>query len=444
MSRGNQLEFSTPYLNHWLDMVEDSESPRIFHVWAALFAVSSALGRRCYLPFGTGDIYPNMFALLIGTPGTRKSTAASTAKRILRECTGVRFAPKDTGFQRQGLLDAFRGVENEHAKEFAEAAESLSKTDELSSLLDLARATTVEEESEEETKASFVDEADKHHLALVASEFSQVIGQNNMSMMDFLGERYDGEEYEYKTLKTHVKLPWTLMNMLACSTPISIANALPPQAGGQGFLSRVILVYGAKKYKKVPRPVHPDVEKVARVKDVLSNIYYEMSGAFEESPEAMEYATELYDYTPDISDSRFAYYGERRFTHLIKVAICLCASRGSHRIERVDYEEAHRILRATERGMPDALGEFGLNPLAMLKQEILEQLRASQGPLTMEQVVAMFHRDARSHEITEVINDLIRANQVKVNTLRSGSQVMSAVFSKQNTQDEMMNLLAET
>jgi hypothetical protein len=425
-------------------MVEDTESPRIFHVWSALFAVSAALGRRCYLPFGTGDIYPNMFTLLIGTPGTRKSTAASQAKRVLKSCTGVRFAPKDTGFQRQGLLDAFRGVENEHAKEFAQAAESLSKVDELASLMDLVRATTVAEETEEETKESFVDEADKHHLALVASEFSQVIGQNNMSMMDFLGERYDGEDYEYKTLRTHVKLPWTLMNMLACSTPVSIANALPPAAGGQGFLSRVILVYGAKKYKQVPRPKAPDVEDVSRVKDVLSNIYYELSGAFDETEDAAVYCESLYSYAPDISDSRFAYYGERRFTHLIKVAMCLCASRGSLTIESRDYAEAHRILRATERGMPDALGEFGLNPLAMLKQEILEQLRASQGPLAMEQVVAMFHRDARSHEITEVINDLIRSNQVKVNTLKSGSRVLSAVFSKQSTQDAMMNLLAET
>jgi hypothetical protein len=31
----------------------------------------------------------------------------------------------------------------------------------------------------------------------------------------------------------------------------------------------------------------------------------------------------------------------------------------------------------------------------------------------MEQVVAMFHRDARSREIAEVINDLVKLGQVK-------------------------------
>ena len=106
----------------------------------------------------------------------------------------------------------------------------------------------------------YVDPADKHHMALIASEFSRVVGQSNMAMMDFLGGRYDGEDYEYQTKGTHIKLKDTLFNMLACTTPVSIANALPPQAGGQGFLSRIILVYGAKKYKMVPRPQAPPSE----------------------------------------------------------------------------------------------------------------------------------------------------------------------------------------
>jgi hypothetical protein len=73
-------------------------------------------------------------------------------------------------------------------------------------------------------------------------------------MMDFLGERYDGDDFEYQTKDQLIKLKNTLMSMVACSTPVSISNSLPPQAGGQGFLSRIILVYGAKKYKSVPWP----------------------------------------------------------------------------------------------------------------------------------------------------------------------------------------------
>lgn len=432
----NEISFRSKYLNDYLAMVEDTESPRIFHIWSAIFAISAALGRRCYLPSGTFNVYPNHYVLLVGTPGTRKTTAASLSKRILKASSGVRFAPSDTGFQRQGFILALQGGGNQD-KEFLNGHEL--KEDSISSLMELEQITN----SPEEAEAQVIAEADKHHIAVVASEFSRVIGQNNLAMMDFLGERYDGEDYEYQTKGTHIKLESTLMNMIACTTPVSIANSLPPAAGGQGFLSRIILVYGARKYKFVPRPKAPSSELVERVKDVVKRVYYELNGQFTETKSAMEHYVELYRYPIDIADSRFGYYSERRATHLVKLAMCLAAARGSIEIDKPDYEEAHRILRATEHGMPDALGEFGMNPLAMLKQEILEQLRATQGPMTLEQIVSLFHRDARTHEISEVINDLLKTNLVKQTQAKSGTRYLSAVFTKANTEDAMMQLLIE-
>lgn len=434
-----QIRFNSEYLNDYLRMVEDTESPRIFHIWSAIFAVAASLGRRCYLPFGTFDVFPNHYILFVGTPGTRKTTAASLGKRMIKQATGVRFAPSDTGGQRQGLIVALQGPSTDNT-EFLDGAQLASKNDGLSSLSELMDITN---QPDEEALQSFVDQADRHHLAIVASEFSRIIGINNMSMMDFLGERYDGEDYEYQTKGTYIKLNNTLINMLACTTPVSIANSLPPQAGGQGFLSRIILVYGAKKYKLVPRPSAPNVDLVGRIKDVLDYAYREMSGGFEETPDARRYCESLYGYNIEITDSRFGYYAERRYTHLLKLAMCIAASRGTMTIELVDYEEAHKILKATELGMPDALGEFGMNPLAQLKQEILETLRASMTPHTLEQIIAMFHRDARSSEIAEVVNDLIKTKQVMMQQTKSGQRLISATFSKQNTEDAMMQTLRE-
>lgn len=430
------IQFSTDYLNKYMALVEDTESPRIFHIWSAIFDIAAALGRRCYLPFGAGRIYPNHYILLVGTPGTRKSSAASMGKRLLKASTGVRFAPSDTGGQRQGLLIALQGPEDQ-SKEFLGAAEMGSTDTSISSLTQLAEISSIPPD-----EYQYVDVADKHHLAIIASEFSRIIGQNNMSMMDFLGERYDGEDYEYHTKGTHIKLKDTLINMLACTTPVSIANSLPPQAGGQGFLSRIILVYGARKYKQVARPMPIDPDLEAQVKDIVESVY-QMNGEFTETPDAEAYAISLYGYRINITDSRFAYYAERRYTHLLKLAMCLCATRGEYEIQHRDYEEAHRILIATEYGMPDALGEFGLNPLAMLKQQILEHLRENQGPLAMEQITALFHRDARTHEIMEVVNDLTNMRLVKVQTARTGGTIVSALYTKEDTEDQMMQLLVE-
>lgn len=432
------IKFDNDYLDPYMEMVEDTESPRIMHLWSALFNVSSALGRRCWLPFGPMELFPNQYVLMVGTPASRKSTAANIAKRLLKESTGVRFAPADTGGQRQGLVLAMQGNPDE-SKEFLGAQELGSKNTGLASLTDLEEVTNT---PEDET-ASYVAEADKHHIAAVANEFSRFIGQNNHGMLDFLVERWDGDDYEYKTRQSSIKLKNTLLNLLACTTPSSLNLAMPPQAGGQGFLSRMILVFGAKKYREIPRPSVPDQDLVLRVKDTLDHIYYNHNGAFHETPDARAYSEGLYGWTLEISDPRFAYYAERRYTHLLKLAMVLAATRRSLTIVKEDYELAHRILRATERGMPDALGEFGMNPLAVLKQEILEQMRASQGPVSMEQIISMFHRDARAHEMSEVINDLLRSKQIKRIQLPTGQTVLSAVYSRKDTEDEMLKLLAE-
>ena len=84
-----------------------------------------------------------------------------------------------------------------------------------------------------------------------------------------------------------------------------------------------------------------------------------------------------------------------------------------------------------------------MNPLAALKQDILEQLRAQQGPLLMEQIISMFHRDARSSEIMEVVNDLIKSRQVVMTTTKDNKRVVSAQFKLGSTEDSMMSLLAE-
>lgn len=438
----SDLKFNSEYLNNYLKMVEDSESPRIFHVWSALFGLSAALGRRCHLPFGTFDIFPNQYVLLIGTPGTRKSTAASLSKKLLRKSTNVRFSPSDTGGQRQGLVLALEGPKEDVEKEYMDGLELGSRNaDSLMSLTQLNEITNIPDE-EADAPEDIVADKDKHAIVHVASEFSRVIGQNNTSMLDFLGERYDGEDYEYQTRQSHIKLENTLINMLACTTPTSLNLSMPPAAGGQGFLSRIILVYGAKKYKKVARPVPPDSLLVSSVKSTLREAYYSLGGEFRESDAAAKFCTDLYDYDVGISDARFQYYLERRFTHLIKLAMALAASRESMQIEVDDYEEAHRILRATEHGMPEALGEFGMNPLAAIKQEILEQLRASQGPLTLGQLVAMFHREAKTSEITEVITDLVRIDAVKANQLKNGERVFSAKYNNKSTEEKMLSILA--
>lgn len=433
------LEFNSQFLNDYMRMVEETESPRLMHVWAALSGMSACLGRRCWFPFGPMRIFPNQFVVLVGTPGTRKSTAMGIMKRQLRKSTGIRFAPADTAGQRQGLVEAMKGVEAQ--KEFLNGVELAVADNSLAGLTldDVAEITDSPEEAELTT---YISAADKHHIMVTATELSRFIGQNNLQMLDFLVTMWDGEDYEYQTKGGLTVLKNPLINLLSCTTPVSINNSMPPAAGGQGFLSRMILVYGSRKYKSVPRPSEPNQDDVDAVRAGFNRAYYELSGEFQETPDARVYCESLYDYRLEINDPRFGYYHERRQDHLIKLAMALAASRGHSIIVKEDYEEAHRILRATERGMPDALGEFGMNPLAALKQSMLDYIR-QQGGCRVDELRAVFHRDSRASDFMEAVNDLARMNQITMSQLANGSAVLLPKGGFKNAEDDMIKTLSE-
>lgn len=430
-------EFNTPFLNDYMRMVEDTESPRLFHLWSAISGGAAALGRRCYLPFGPITIYPNHFIALVGTPASRKSTAINMMARELKKSTSVKFGPKDTAGQRQGIIEAMRSSTAE-----AEYLDNVELSFGEHSLLGMSVEDVARVTNEPDHDKGIVTAKDKHTVFFAASELSKLIGQNNLSLIDFLTTMYDGDDYDYQTKGGKVELNDPLINLIAGTTPTSLALSMPPAAGGQGFLSRIILVFGARKYKLVPRPEDFDPDIIRDVRNGFNRAYLEVNGEFSETAEARAYSESLYDIALGIDDPRFGYYHERRYIHLIKLAMVLAGLRGSNTIVKDDYVEAHRILRATERGMPDALGQFGMNPLAALKQSMLDYIR-SQGALPLDALRAVFHRDARSNEFMEALNDLTKTKQAAMTQHKDGHVMVAAMMMKDSTEDSMFKALSE-
>jgi hypothetical protein len=436
-----------------MQLVEDTESPRLFHLWSLVGGLSSCLGRRCWYPFGHLKILPNQYIILAGTPGTRKSTAIGLVRKHLEKATGLRFAPEDTGHQRQGFVRALQGPdapkdETDKANKAAEKlAEQLLQM-ESSTMMSLAFGGGSDDGHDDEIQQAIqeweIHRADKHHVVIMSpeAELGQLLGYNNTDMIDFLGPLWNGGRFEYGLKKESVIIEDPLVNMLSATTPMSLHKILPSHSGGQGFMSRIILVYGASKYKIVPRPSRPNEDLVNEVREIYSRIFTEFHGEFSETPEAARFMDELYVKPVEMNDPRFSYYLERRHNHFIKLAMALCASRVSMEISLTDCIEADRILQATERGMPEALGEFGMNPLAALKQNILEYLR-QHGTTPTEELRGVFHRDARMAEFTEAAADLIRLNQVSMRQLPNGQQVLVPKVGLKNTEDDMMRALAQ-
>jgi len=400
----SKLIVENAFLHTYLKYVANTESPTIMQVWSAISAASACMGRHLYLPFGIGDIYPNMFVLLVGPPGTRKSQAIKYASKLVAESTNVRFAPDDTGGQRQGLIAAMEGDEN------------LDSEDQQFEIMDNA-AMVADITSIGNLQVTMGRPEDKHHMFACASEFGTFMGEANSNTTRFLNKVWDGEDYKYKLSNSEKVLKEPLMTIVGGTTTADIARILPAEAIGQGFMSRWILVHAPNKEKRVARPFMHDEYKPALC-DVFHNLSREMSGAIEESKAAGKYLDYMYTHeTVNIQDTRFVYYGERRHTHLIKLAMVLAAASGSQVLSVEDVEQAENILAHTEARMPDALGEFGLTNEGAAKQKMLEFLQASNAPVTLAILWQIMRNDMTRVAFSNTVSDLVNSGKItEINT----------------------------
>lgn len=430
------IDFHSDYIAAYMRAVENTESPRLFHLWASISAVACAIGRKAWVPLGmVGRVFPNHFILLVGPPAVRKSVSLNIAYRLVKESTNVRFAPTDTGGQRQGLIRAMsRGGLIEELNDLVDAGIN----DPFQGLQ------PADIEVMEKLNESMPDTVNRHVIAAYWTELSGALGQANYSMMDFLVQAYDGDDYRYETKHGETTLNETLINILACTTPSSMSVTMPPMAEGHGFLSRFILVHGDENYQNVVWPELPNSDLLMRIKDTLSFVNKNLEGPATVDEEGKRYAESLYTTQLEITDQRFAHYKSRRFTHLLKLSLVLAASRRSLTITKKDLEVAHGILRITERSMPDALGQFGLSPLAKIKQGILEFLRSAGGPVPVQTIHAAFHKDARPQDILDALSDLLVGDAILRTSTSTGTSLYSAKRNKRETiNSEMAHFLIE-
>jgi hypothetical protein len=404
---------SHPFVAQYLKYIENTESPRLMHVWAALGGISAAMGRRCWYQHGSMQIWPNMYIILCGPPAVRKSTAFNIVAKLLRAHTTVRFAPDDTGGQRQGLIAAMAALTGAQKDEDEEIIAALSAVNnnikqEGGNTTNLAELSSALEELGTIT----LDTRDPNTMYIAASELNSILGEGNTALLTFLQKMWDGEPYKYQLKATSSEINNALLGMIAATTPSQIAIAMPPEAVGQGFTSRAVFVYADKKHtRKIARPTL-DNEAEADIAAIYSRVSHEFSGAFVEEPSAAEKMDELYERGITITDPRFVHYADRRHTHLQKLAMSLAASRGEQIIKLIDVNFADQLLLYTEENMPDALGEYGMNKLSAAKQKLLDFLKSSTDPIPTTLLYGMLSRDMTQMDFKNTIIELHNTGKI--------------------------------
>ena len=364
-----------------------TEVPAFFHRWAAIVGLGAYLGRSVSISHGHFQLYPNLYCMLIGTPGTRKSTAIKTMRKLLSQA-GYSTIAADKTSKEKFLLD-LAGDENVSAKE-----------------IDL---------SELNLFGDNVDQTDKEML-IAADEFNDFLGLSNHDFISLLGNLWDYNGTYRSRIKNgkSVAVHNPTISILGGNTPTGFAMAFPTDILGQGFFSRLLLIYGEPTGKKIAFPKANDPYFEAALVEYMLHIKTTTCGCLPIVPVAEKLLEKIYKGWQGMDDVRFDTYSTRRFTHLLKLLPVVVAARAGTRVEESDVVFANTILSHTEHLMPKALGEFGRAKHSDVAHKIVQVLESTGAVLSLSELWKYVVQDLEKlTDLADILRKLTVAEKIQ-------------------------------
>lgn len=374
------------WIQSYVQLTSKNEAPTIYHEWAAIFAISSAMRRKCCLRWADRYIYPNMYIVFVGPPAIGKNTAMMYPDRFLRTLN----IPRSSAFiTKEALIGA------------------------------MERQTT-------EVDLGYTIE--KHcTFSILSEEFSVFIGQQNPGLMNMLTDWFDNKEewsYETKTAGTN-KLQNVFISLLGGATQQSIGAMFPDNLMiGTGFASRIIFVYADKKSKFLPFPVFTEDDKILE-QQLLQDLEQiaGLRGIYQPTQDFIRFwlvfaeAQQLEQVFPPYAESKFEGYLGRRDLHIRKLAMIIRAAKSNDfEITEEDIMDALTLLKRTEIEMVKTFGQLGQSKHASVLTNILALL-SRQKVTEVHTLYQRYMLDASVDEINAMLEGFCAMKKCRWTTL---------------------------
>lgn len=376
--------------NNWLDsylrLMENTEPARLFDKWVGYSVIASALRRKVSLQLGRLVYYPNIYVVLVAEPGVaRKTQAIKYGVNFLNTIPDIRLSADSS--TKEAMTD---DVES-------------SGMDEL-----LVDGTTLRHSS----------------LNIISKEFESFLGQKkeNTRMLTALTDLFDcPDDWSSRTKHSgsnKIINPW--VNLLAATTPDSLANSLPASAVGGGLTSRIMFIWADKKKKSVAIPAMTEEE--LKIKEMLEKDLYRisrLSGNYTMTAECMKKWIAWYDrFDEDESgdrvcpDKSFSGWYSRKPTYIIKISILRAAAESSKLvIEWKHIEKAIEEIREVEYLMGNAFKAIGKSEISGEVDNVLQIIRNA-GKISEKELMTKIWRDIDATKFTNVSDTLIKTGKV--------------------------------
>ncbi len=388
----------------YLQAVELTEPPLIFHRWCFISAISTLIGRNVFFPFGDQVIYPNQYIILVGNPATKKSFAINLISKLMVESGYEHFAP-DRSSKEKFMLDWEFGFDRIAKGE--EPGPGTNRNDKSKSSDELFASTVG------------LDKSKISEAYIKSGELQDFLGGGNADFIVTLTNLWDNLPKYTDRFKNSASLyiPNPTLNLLGGCTATTFSSIFSSNIAGQGMLSRLLLVYGGGQRHRITVPPAMDLDARRELVEHFLFIRTKMHGAITMTAEAYDAFDEIYQKGTELPDSRLATYANRRQLHFIKLMMVTAIADCRMEIGIEDVILAHSLLTYTETYMPKALGEFGKSKNSAVSQVVLETIQQAEdfGGITGRDLFKAVAQDVEGmNELMVIISKLGNAGKIKV------------------------------
>ena len=391
MSQGSE-----DFLSSYLSYASDTEVPAVFHRWAAISSIGAFLGRRYYLNHGHFTIYPNIYCMLVGTSGTRKSTAIKLFKKLITQA-GYTTIAADKTTKEKFILDLSGETDDE--------ATPIKTAKQIDSFLEQNLWGDDDTGSKPDAE-----------IFVMADEFNDFFGNGNVEFISLLGTLWDYNGIYRNRIKNgkSVSIHNPTVSILGGNTPTNLSLAFPPEIIGQGFFSRLLFIYGESNGRKIAFPEPPDRELTELLVQSLQHLRSTAIGQAALTPLAKKLLETIYTANLGVPDVRFDSYSTRRFGHLLKLCLITSASRYAREITERDVIYANTILCHAEHFMPKALGEFGKAKHSDVSHKIISLIEREYAVVSFKEIWKHVTNDLeKMQDLTTLLQNLVAAEKLQ-------------------------------
>lgn len=375
------------WLDAYLEYMENTESAEVFHKWVGLSMIAAVLRRKVHFNFGRIRLHPNLFIVLVAEPGiARKTQAISFGEDILSNVYGIQLSADS--ITPQALLED----------------------------LEACKDVTVMPDGTQLTHSS---------LNIYSGEFESFIGnkKENSRMIVTLTDLFDCKARPFKYRTKHSgsnTIPLPFLNLLAATTPSSLANSLPTIAIGGGLTSRIIFVWAGTRSKKIAIPELGAKQK-RMAETLLTDLTHiaGLSGGYDFSPEGREWWNDFYDHFDERDERRLckdpAFIGwySRKPIFLLKLGTILKAAKSSSNLVGPDeFEQGKYLLEEVERNMGNAFSAVGRSEITA-DVDLVRKIIQRHGTIAEKQIRHMVWRDIDDRKFFNVIDTIRKTDDVK-------------------------------